>query len=299
MKRSVIDGDFLSRIESLDLHIGCPMDGYFGGNRRARSYGSTVEFADFREYVPGDDLRRIDWNIYGRFEKYFVKLYVDERQLHSHIYVDCSASMACGEPDKSFTALRMAAAIGYLSIQAMDRVSFRMMRGKRSQDLCSTVFGRESFYSAADKLGRSGFGGDTDICEAVKSCEEVGRGNGISYIISDFLTDSDWKGAVDYLLYNRRQVRLIQVLSPEEMSPGMSGKMLLLDTEAEGPEDYRNRKYEINRSMIKAYMQAFEWYQNDVASFCRSRQVGYMTVCTNEKVEEALYKKGFETGIIA
>ena len=115
MKRKVLDGEFFERLERVSLYMQDAMSGFFGGSRKAHGHGNTVEFSDFREYVPGDDLRRIDWNVYARFEKYFIKLFTDERQLHHRIIIDCSASMATGKPEKAVTALRLAAALGYLA----------------------------------------------------------------------------------------------------------------------------------------------------------------------------------------
>jgi hypothetical protein len=135
MKRRILDGDFLDRLDAATLLLKNPMTGFFGGSRRARSYGNTVEFADFREYFPGDDIRRIDWNVYARFEKYFIRLFTDERQMHNQILVDCSASMACGEPEKAEQALRIAAAFGYLSVSAMDRVSYKLLKGEKAEDI--------------------------------------------------------------------------------------------------------------------------------------------------------------------
>jgi len=94
MKRKILDANFLSQLENMSLYLKNPMDGYFGGTRKSNTYGSTVDFADFREYMPGDDLRRIDWNVYGRFEKFYIKLFLDERQMHTQIFLDCSESMA-------------------------------------------------------------------------------------------------------------------------------------------------------------------------------------------------------------
>ena len=88
MKRRILDGEFLDRLDAASLLLKSSMTGYFGGGRKSRSYGSTVEFADFREYFPGDDIRRIDWNIYARFEKYFIKMFTDERQMHTQILID-------------------------------------------------------------------------------------------------------------------------------------------------------------------------------------------------------------------
>lgn len=299
--RQVIDGAFISMLESRDLHIKNAMNGLFGGNRRSNAYGSSTEFADFREYVPGDDLRRIDWNIYGRFEKLFLKLFVDERQLHHRIYLDCSSSMDWGEPKKSDIALKLAAALGYLSVQSMDRLSFYAIHDDTCEDLCRTIVGREAFYDAAGTLNRLDFYGEGDMGKAIQSSEKPGRGDGISIIISDFLTDSDWKGAVDYLLYHKRDVHLIQVLARDEMIPGISGKVLMLDSESNthDEEDIRNYRTEITRASIKAYKTAFEYHQNELRDFCAARGVGFLTVRSDESVERMLFEKATEVEIIS
>lgn len=298
MKRRVIDGEFISRLESLTMYIGRPMNGIIGGGRKSKSYGSSVEFADFREYVPGDDLRRLDWNIYSRFEKYIIKLFTDERKLTTHIYIDCSESMQTGEPEKGELALKLAAAFGYLSVLAMDRVSFRLMADGKCKELCGAVSGIEGFYDAAALLSDAEFGGDTDIEAAVKSCPDTGYDNGVSVIISDLFTESDWKKAVDFLLYKKREVLLIQVLSPEELDPDMLGKTQLNDLEADGEQDIRNTKMDINRSVMEAYKTAMKDYLNEVRDFCASRGVGYMCVSGNDTIEDILFKKGYETGFV-
>lgn len=296
--KNVIDDAFISMLEARDLHINNPMNGLFGGTRRSRGYGSSVEFADYREYAPGDDLRRVDWNLYGRFEKLFLKLFVDERQLHHRIYMDASASMNWGKPNKAHTMLQLAAALGYLSVQSMDRVSFWSIHTDICEDVCQRVASREAFYDAANRLNSVSFYGEGDIGKAICSHETPGNDDGISVIISDFFTDSDWKAAVDYLLYHKREIYLIQVLSRDEIAPGMRGKVLMLDAEAVAEEDERNYRTELTRSSMKAYAKAFAYHQNDIKQFCASRNVGFVTVCSDESVERMLFEKATEVGLI-
>ena len=296
--RQVLDGAFLSMLEARDLKIRDPMNGLFGGNRRSKAYGSSAEFADFREYIPGDDLRRIDWNLYARFEKLFLKLFVDERQLHHRIYLDASASMDWGEPCKADVALKLAAALGYLGVSSMDRVSFYAVHGKKCEDLTRTVMGREAFYKAVDVLNRQEFFGDGNLGTAIKNDQDLGHGDGLSFIISDFLSDTDWKGAVDQLLFHKREVHLIQVLSPDEIAPGMSGKVLMLDAESVMEEDPRNHRADVTRSAVKAYQEAFAWHRKDMMDFCASRNVGFISICSDERIEQMLFQKATEAEMI-
>ena len=130
MKGSFLNDQFFSRLEALSLNLRTNLNGYFGGKHLVNSYGQTVEFADFREYQLGDDIRRIDWNMYSRFEKYFLKLFTDERQMQIQIFVDCSASMGKDNPQKANYAMATAAALGFLAMQGMDKVTFHIMKGE-------------------------------------------------------------------------------------------------------------------------------------------------------------------------
>jgi len=296
--KQIIDGGFIAMLENRDLHIKKPMKGLFGGNRRTSSYGSSAEFADYREYTPGDDLRRIDWNLYGRFDKLFLKLFVDERQLHHRIYIDSSASMDWGEPSKAETALKLACALGYLSVQAMDRVSLYAIHEDSCEPVGRTIVGKDAFYDVAEELNDMDFWGDGRIGEAISSLESPGEGDGVSVIISDFLTDSDWKGAVDFLLYHGHEVNLIQVLSRDEITPSLRGKLLMLDSEAYDEEDGRNYKLEVSKTSLRAYEEAFLYHQRQLRSFCASREVGFITVCSDESIEKMLFQKATGEGFI-
>ncbi len=293
MKR-IIDEDFIAMLEGHDLCIQNLMNGLFGGNRRSRAYGSSAEFADYRAYAAGDELKRVDWNLYARFKKLYLKLFVDERQLHHRIYFDTSASMNWGDPSKAYTALRLGAALGFLAVQAMDRVTFYGISGEACHDLSGTVIGKDAFYSAADQLEGLTFAGSSELGKAINNTHESGAIGGISVLISDFLTDSDWKEAVDLMIQKRREVHLVQVLSRDEISPEILGKYTLRD-----PED-RELDYKSNfsKANLKAYREAYDYHQNELRSFCASRGVGLVTVCSDEPIERMLFDKAVSAEVI-
>lgn len=299
MKRKVLDGEFFERLESVSLYMRDAMTGLFGGGRRAHGYGNTVEFADFREYVPGDDLRRIDWNVYARFEKYFIKLFTDERQLHHRILIDCSASMATGKPEKALTALRLAASLGYLATCAMDRVSYHLLHGDRLTDLTGTIIGKDAATNAALLLEDVDFFGESKLEEAVLADPAPGYDDGLTIVISDFLTDSNWKSMVDFLLYRHREVMLIQVLSPAEVKPdltgALSGDLRLVDMEAASYADPRNLRIRLSRRHLPAYQRALDEYRREITEFCSSRGVSYIFAVSDEPIETILFQKGYET----
>lgn len=111
-----------------------------------RSYGQTVEFAGYREYMLGDDIRRIDWNLYSRFEKYFLKLFTDERQMHARVFLDCSASMGKENPAKAAYAVAVTAALGFLSVHNMDKFSCLLLRGGKAENPFGTIVGKTGFF---------------------------------------------------------------------------------------------------------------------------------------------------------
>lgn len=294
----VIDDKFLNRLETADMYVRKNMRGYFGGNHQTPYHGSTVEFADYREYVLGDDIRRIDWNLYSRFEKHFIKLFVDERQMHIQTFLDCSASMQKADNNKALYAMRVAAAIGYLAVRHMDRTSIRLIKGDKAEDVCSTITGKTSFFRGIGKFDTLQFKGESDIEKAIMTCPSPGADNGLTVIISDFMTMSNWKKAVDYLRFQKRQVMLIQVLSPEEVDPTYNGRIRLVDLEIDDPTSERHVKMKITKSHIKAYKEALKDFIEDIKHFCASREVDFVSVTCDEPVEKLLFERLLKIGMI-
>ena len=299
MKGSYLNDAFFSRLETLSLELRADLAGFFGGKHLVRTYGQTVEFADYREYQLGDDIRRIDWNLYSRFEKYFLKLFTDERQMHTQVFIDCSASMGKDNPEKSEYAVAIAAALGYLSVHNMDKVSFKLIKGEKSEDPFGTIVGKRAFFNAISTLEELEFEGETDLREAVVNTPNTGSNDGLTVIISDFFTDSEWRKAVDYLCYKKRQVLLIQLVTPEEVDPSYTGRVHLVDIESETLEDERNMKIKIDRASQVAYEQAMDEIREELSSFCTSRGADYITICTDQPVEKVLFKELLKVGIMA
>lgn len=298
MKSAYLNDEFFSRLETLALNLRADLNGYFGGKHFVRSYGQTVEFADYREYQLGDDIRRIDWNLFSRFEKYFIRLFTDERQMDVQIFLDCSASMGKENRTKAEYAVSVAAALGFLSVHNMDKVSFKLIKEDAVEDPFGTIIGKNSFFRAISLLENLNFSDDADISQAVSSCANTGSNNGLSVIISDFLTRKDWKKAVDYLTYKKRQVLAIQLLSPEEEEPTYSGRVSLIDVESGDLADPRNMKLRITRSLQLAYQEALKVMKADIKSFCASRGADFISVTTDKPVERMLFGELLKAGIM-
>ena len=298
MKVSYLNDEFFSRLETLAVNLRTSLTGFFGGKHLVRSYGQTVEFADYREYMLGDDIRRIDWNLYSRFEKYFLKLFTDERQMHARVFLDCSASMGKENPAKAAYAVAVTAALGFLSVHNMDKFSCFLLRGGKAENPFGTIVGKTAFFRAVSALENADFSGECDISAAVTGCTDTGSNDGLSVIVSDFLTDNDWKKAVDYLCYKNRQVMLVQVLSPDEVEPVYSGRMNLVDSETEDLSDGRNMKLKITRNMQAAYDEALSELKENIRSFCASRGADFISVSSDVPIERALFGELFKVGMI-
>lgn len=298
MAVSYLSDEFFGRLETLALNLKQDLAGFFGGKHLVRTYGQTVEFADYREYMLGDDIRRIDWNLYSRFEKFFIKLFTDERQMHTQIFLDCSASMGHVNPKKAAYAVGVAAALGFLSVHNMDKVSFKLIRESRAEDPFGLIVGKQSFFRAVRSLETLKYEGEADISAAVTGCE-TGTRDGLSVIVSDFFTERDWKQAVDYLCYKKRQVLLVQVLTPEEADPTETGRVNLIDSESADLMDERNMKLRITRGNLLAYQAALGDMIADMKYFCSSRDAEFISVRTDRSMEKTLFGELLKTGITA
>ena len=296
---SLLNNEFFARLETLAINLSPDLRGFFGGKHRVKTYGQTVEFSDYREYMLGDDIRRIDWNLYSRFEKYFIKLFTDERQMHLQVFLDCSASMGQIEPKKAAYSLAIGAALGFLSVHNMDKVSFKLMRKSKIEDPSGVIVGKNRFYRAIRALEQIEYRSEVNISDAIVGSADVGGKDGLSVIISDFFNENDWKKAVEYLLYKKRQVMLVQVMTPEEIDPSYSGRSTLLDSEAGGAEDLKNLKLNITRGLLNAYEEAIEEYTQEIKEYCNKRGASYILVRCDQPIEKVLFKQLLKVGVMS
>ena len=299
MKSTYLNDAFFSRLETLAIELRADLAGFFGGKHLVKTYGQTVEFADYREYMLGDDIRRIDWNLYSRFEKFFIKMFTDERQMHTQVFIDCSASMGKDNLTKSQYAVAIAAALGYLSVHNMDKVSYKLITGNTAEDPFGTIVGKRAFFNAISRLDDQVFDGECDLKSAIVNTPNPGNNDGLTVIISDFFTDSDWRGAIDFLCYKKRQVLLVQVVTPDEVDPAYTGRVNLIDAESLDVTDEKNMRLNVDRSSLKAYSMAMQEHTNDLKHFCNSRGASFVTIRTDEPLERVLFKELMKVGIMA
>lgn len=293
MNELPVNEEFLQQVERLQTLIKNNVAGMFGGNHKSKKYGSSCEFADYRDYIPGDDIKKIDWNAYARFEKLYLKLYLDERQLHTRIYIDASRSMGYGNGKKDIQAIKLAATLAYISIGEMDKVSVYAVHGDKTEEVLTSMLGRDSYFNQIGKLNEIQFDGESRISDAILP-SVVGYGDGLSIIISDFLTDTNYEDAIDYLASKKRDILCIQVLSKEELKPKSRGKLHFFDCE----DTSRTYRKNINKEIINAYNKALEYATGRIREFCASRGAEYMLVSAEEQMNTIFFGKLADMGVL-
>lgn len=293
MKTLVIDESFLSEIEALQTILKNNVAGMFGGNHQSKNFGSSCEFADYRDYMPGDDISKIDWNVYARFDKLYQKLYLDERQMHTKIYIDASRSMQHGSLEKSEQAIRMAALFAYLSVNEMDKVSIYAIHGNRVDEVISGMVGKDSYFNYINKLNEIDFDSDALISEAILT-SKIGMGDGYSILISDFLTDEDYERAIDKFAEKKRDILCVQILARDELNPQFRGKMHLLDSE--NVSNFFRKK--IDKERVRAYKEALKFVVDRIKNYCESRGGYYMLVPAHEKLSDVFFGDMVDLGVL-
>ena len=260
------------------------------GERRSRARGQSVEFADYRSYVPGDDFRALDWNLYGRLDRLFLKLYEEERELPVTILLDASESMTFGEPRKFDAALRIAAAVGYVGLCGFDRVTVRAFPENPAQaalrGALRSVRGRKSTLAFLRNLSQLSAGGQADFNAALIRGALETRHAGLAVILSDFLEPAGYEPGLKALLGRGFQVSAVQILSPEELSPGTFGDLRLVDSETGAEQEVTFGKYR-----LKIYQQTVENYCQRLREFCQKRGVHFFRTRTDDSLEQLLLRQ--------
>jgi uncharacterized protein (DUF58 family) len=267
--RELLDAEFMAKLDQLDVVSRKIFAGKLKGERRSKRRGTSVEFADYRNYVVGDDLRFIDWNIYGRLDRLFLKLFLEEEDLCLHVVVDASASMDTGDPLKSWAARRVAAALGYIGLANYNRVTATVFaEGVVGQ--VSNLRGRHRLEQLGRLLIHTPNEGGSDLVSAARHLARTRQGKGVMVIVSDFLAKTGYEQALRYLVGNRYDVYLLQVLSPQEIDPPLTGDLRLIDV-----EDGDLSEVSISAPLLKRYKANLESYCEGIKEFCSRRGAVY------------------------
>ena len=279
---------FLQRLDALRLVLPSPAQGGAGGLRRSKALGTSVEFSDFREYAPGDDLRRVDWNAYARFDRLFLKLFMEEQETQVNILVDASQSMA--EQGKWRAAQDLAQLFAYLALRGGDRVTLYALGGPAGHT--QAFSGRAGYMRAAEYLAGLAPGGETLLCRDVPRAP-LRAGRGMTLLITDLMSPDGYERALQSLQYRRQEVSLVQVLSPGEMRPELDGMVRLIDSETG-----EARELTVGAGLLDSYHRALDQLLRGAEEFCRARGMRYLRLLSDQSIEDEALRMLSRAGLI-
>jgi uncharacterized protein (DUF58 family) len=278
-KSALLSPELLTKLEAMELVSRKIFRGRMKGERRSKRKGQSVEFADFRNYVPGDDLRFIDWNMFARLDKLFLKLFLEEEDLHFYAAIDVSQSMNFGQPTKLEYAKQLAAALGYIGLCRADRVRIEPLDGYSSSS-APVLRGRKALWQMIQYLEGIQPGNNCTLTQGIKSFCIRNKGKGILLIISDLMDKNGYQEALKYLVARDLDVYLVHVLSQEELDPALAGDLKLVDC-----EDRDIAEISVSQRLIDRYRRTVATFIEQAREFCSRRGIVYTMTSTERSVD--------------
>jgi uncharacterized protein (DUF58 family) len=280
---TVFDEDFLRRLERLSMLVRRPVRGGLKGGRRSVKQGQSVEFADYRDYALGDDLRQLDWNVYARLEKLLVKLFIEEEDLTVALFVDGSASMAHGTPDKLVFAKRAAAALGYIALAAEDRVVLASLGGRTARRRGALRGSGRAFRLLAELSAMQPAAGPTDLVAACRHALAQVTGRGVIILISDLL-DPGAERALRDLAGTGSEIIVLHVLAPDEIAPTLEGDLRLVDAETGATVDVS-----LDLAARERHTERVEAWRNELATLAAKRRIAYVPLTSDVALADLVF----------
>lgn len=285
MSVALFDSDFLKQLEYLSLISRRVFRGSLLAQRRTMQTGGGVEFADHREYTPGDDFRYLDWNVYARHNELLLKRFQEEEDLHVYLFVDCSRSMDFGSPNKFDFARKVAAALAYIALADLDRVAvvafsneivadFPLTRGK------ARVLSLLKFLESLQPQGTL-----TDLARVATGFVHRTQRRGLAVVVSDFYDPNGFERGLDILRHRRYEPHVIQVFDRGEAEPDVLGDIELYDVESAS-----SRKVTVTERNLRQYREIFERFQKSLLRYCRGYGLGCTRTSTETPFDELVLK---------
>lgn len=278
--QTFFDPEFLKKLERLRLIAKRLRWAVASGEHPSSRKGFSLEFADYRKYQRGDDLRYVDWNIYRRFERLLLKIFTAEEEMNVYLLVDTSRSMTEGTPPKIDYAKKVAAALGYIGLKNLDRVGGASFSSGRLLPL-TLGRGRRQVLSLFSFLGKLSCGGETDLLEAVHSFSTLFPQPGLVVLVSDLFDPAGCCSALEELARKKHQLLVIQILDDGEINPKPAGDVSLLDIERG-----RERKFFLDGDLVRRYQQELQRYFEAIETVCSSRRIDYLRTTTSTPFDE-------------
>ncbi len=297
----LFDEAFLRKLEQLSLVIRRVRAGHFKGDRRSTRRGQSIEFADYRNYMPGDDLRALDWNIYARLNRPFIKLFEEEVDQTVYIVLDASASMDwpqsqaqddVSEHHKWTYSLRLAAALGYIALVNNDRLIVTCLCDKHV-DTWGPVRQQGQIHRLLDFLSGQVSSDSLDFVKTLTDYTQQTKRAGLLFLLSDFLSVDDLRPGLNALQSQGHEVTLLHILSPDEISPTLWGDLRLQDIETGQTQDLT-----INVTLKKLYQQKFEVWQGELNQRCQQQGLNYALLNTAQPFEQVMLQYLRQRGFV-
>jgi len=287
MAERIFDEKTLRKLEQLTLVANRVRAGAIKGERRSSRRGTSIEFADYRNYVRGDDLRRVDWNIYARLQRPFIKLLEDEEDLAVYLLLDASSSMdwpRSGDQNlhKFLYAQRVLAGLAYIAFGSGDRLTVTVLR-QDGQSRWGPFRGRAHALNLLHWLEKAYTRGPIDLNQSLREYAMRTNRAGLVIILSDLMSPEGYEDGLRALQGRGHEVAVIQVLSPDEVNPEIVGDLKLIDVETGIPQDVT-----VDNEMLALYQQRFQTWQNDIASYCTRRGIHYAATETSTPWEQLI-----------
>jgi uncharacterized protein (DUF58 family) len=289
------DETFLRRLETLRVVTKRASLGRLRADRRSRRQGAGIEFADHRGYVAGDDLRLLDWNLYGRMERLLLRLFEEDEDLAIDVLVDTSASMGMGAPPKLELALQVGAALAYVGLANLDRVAVTTV-GEALGDGLPPARGKSNILPLLRFLDGVEASGRTSLAAATRAF--LGRRGrhrkGLVVLVSDFYDPAGYREAIDLLRYGRFEIIVIQVTAPDEAHPALRGEVTITDAET-GEE----REVTVSPATLAAYERRHAAHVRGLEAFCRERAIPCFAVSSDEAFDSVVLRVFRAGGLLA
>jgi uncharacterized protein (DUF58 family) len=288
----LFDEAFLARLESLAIAARKIQGGRTRAERRSRKTGSGIEFADHREYAAGDDFRYLDWNVYGRSERLLVRLFEEEEDLSVYVLLDVSRSMAFGSPSKLVYGKRLAAALAYVALASLDRVSITTFDRAVIARLPPTR-GRSRIFRVFRFLEDQTIGGRTGLGDAMRAFVAQNKRRGVALLISDLYDPAGFEEGIDTLRFHKYEPHVLRLVDPVEERPPLHGDVRLVDDETG-----ETREVTVTPRVLDRYQRAHAAYRRRIEVFCADKQVGHHMLRTDVPFDEAVLRVLRRGGVV-
>lgn len=290
--KGLLDPDFMSRLEQLEIVSRKIHASRQKGERKSRRKGESAEFADYRNYVVGDDLRHIDWNIYARLDRLFLKLFLEEEDLNVSVLLDVSLSMDTGDPSKALYAKRVAAAMAYIALCNYDRVALCAF-SDRVAAYRQGLRGRRMMPQVIQFLEDAAVEGKSHFAVAAKQFAMRMRQKGVVLVLSDFLDKGGFDAGFRYLLGRELDIYVVQILSPQELEPDLAGDLKLVDVEDEDVAEIT-----VSKLLLDKYKANLQAYCESIRDYCLKRGISYSLAVTNNPFETLILSYLRQRGLL-